>query len=126
MTSSDTPDSRERRRSERLPLEFETMYSISGKTGGRGKIVNISREGTRIYLDTHREIPPGTVIGMDIQASMHEGIIPARLTVAWVEELKDSEEFRVVVGGRLSIPDQKHEELLLRNIVQASLTVLNI
>ena len=89
----------ERRKFQRFFVEWNAKYTTEDNITGTCKIIDISREGTKIELFSQEKLGIGTEIKLEIHVPSKPEPIDTDVILLWIQELQEEPGFNYVVGG---------------------------
>ena len=105
---------KDRRKSERFPVELNAIYADEQNNRGKCKVIEISREGTKIALHLGKKIDAGTILQIEIEVPARTSPVSGLFSVVCIKELEEKKEFNFVAGGTLIILKPGDTNTLLR------------
>lgn len=92
----------ERRKFQRFPTKLDARYVINGQDEWKDcKVIEISREGTRIELRIMEKINLGSRIRLEIDVPTRTDIVTSTVVLLWIQELDERIEYKFLAGGKI-------------------------
>ena len=103
----------DRRKSNRVPVALEAMYTVEENRWGHCRIKDISPAGTRLELHSTEKLKAGTNIGLEIFIPRRKEPVKAVVILVWVKPLKGGTKFNFAVGSLMTTITPEDKKLLL-------------